>query len=460
MNRFAAALIIARKDLKLAFRDRTGLLVGFGLPVVLVLAFGFIYQMTFGRPGGMSRTGLSVRDSDETPTSQAFLAELRASKFLAVDPEEGAPQPDAAKLRKQIEDGDIHHALIIDAGFEQTLKDGKLPKVTLLRDPGREMEDQLVSIGILQALISSQGTSISSALTTRAMIAAGLPESYTDRIDSLSRGFSQAIGTLFAESGTPAPSTSTEGTATGTGANASKRGGISLEDVFGKVLPVERVDIQSPQRPAQLSYMMAHNIAGIATMMLMFGLVACASVLLTERDEGTLRRLLLAPVDGTSLLLGKFLYAAIMGAIQLVILFAVGSAVFQVNVLRDPLTLGIASLALLACVTSFGMLIAVIAKSVKQAEGMSTVLILLMSALGGAWFPLEMFSLPPIGEIVTHCTLTYWGVHALKATLYHGKDFTDASFLRDIAVLLGFAVVAGAATVALFRKRFLGSLAR
>jgi ABC-type multidrug transport system permease subunit len=189
-------------------------------------------------------------------------------------------------------------------------------------------------------------------------------------------------------------------------------------------------------------------------MMLMSGLVACSVTLLVERDAGTLRRLLVAAIDRRAVLLGKFLLCMVMGLLQLVILFGVGELVFAVGTFRDPLTLLVLALTWTLCATSFGMLVAAWAKTQKQAEGLSTLLILVFAAIGGCWFPIQIADLPLAANIVTHATPTYWAMSAFQGMFWHQRSFLEPSMLLPIAVQLAFAVIGGALALRLFARRY------
>jgi len=451
MRLLRASWTIARKDLRVYFRDRTGMLLGFGLPVVLVLAFGFIYKMTFGAPGGLSRTTLWVTDEDDSAASRGFLERLRAADLLAVRPRTNEPRRPREELRALVEDGEAHHALVIEAGFEQTLREERIPELTMYRDPDRDMESQLVSIGLLQAFVSGDAGELAPLLTARALKLGGLPEAWSDRILDLSRGFSDSIEALFGqaqdlgllEEEDPKPDDTDQAD-----------GGLGFGTIMSRLVPVNDVDIKPPARPKQLSFMLAHNISGISVMMLMFGLVACGTMLIQEREQGTMARLLMAAVPRESLLFGKFLFTAVVGACQLAVMFTVGALVFQVNLIRDPVTLLVLCLALIFAVTAFGMLIAAFARTTKQAEGSATLIILVMSALGGAWFPVQMFDLPTAGAIAARCTLTWWAMSGFQGMLWYGKTWTDPGVLRDVGVLLAFGAAASLIAVRLFRRRF------
>ncbi len=447
MNLLHATWTLARKDLRLYLRDRTGMLLGFGLPVVLVLTFGFVYKMAFGRQGGMTTTTLWVADLDQTDTSRAFLSALRANNMLSVRPRAGEDAAGADALRSKVEDGEAHHALVIQPGFAEELDAGRFPALTMYRDPDRTLEAQLVSIALMQSFFHAADPQQAAPLmTARALELAGLPEAWRERMQALARGFSGSVEALFLEAQAqdllPA------------GAPGAEPAAPDFSTVMRGLIPVENVDIKPPDRPKELSYMLAHNVSGISVMMLMFGLVACGTLLIQEREQGTLRRLLLSAMPRRSILWGKFLFTAIIGVLQLALMFAVGELVFGVSLLHDPATLLVLSAALVFAVTAFGMLIASLARTTRQAEGLSTIIILVMSAVGGAWFPIQMFDLPLAGEIVAKCTLTWWAMSSFQGMFWHGKPWTDPSMLGQIGVLLAFGAIAAGCAGFAFRRRY------
>lgn len=450
MNPLRAAWIVAKKDLALAVRDRTGLLLGFLLPIVLVGAFGFIFKVSFGKEGGgMDRATLWVADEDGTDASRAFIAALREAATIRLRPAADDEPASRDALRAKVEGGDAHHALVIEKGFAEALAGERFPPLALLRDPDRQVESQMISIGVMSAFFSSQGPGLSHLFTARALELAGLPPEWHDRIVAITKTFSTTIGGLFdeserAESDTAAASTSEPEPAAQ---------GPDFASMFSQLVPMTTTDVRPTERP-QISYWLAQTVCGNAIMMLMFGLVACGQALLREREEGTLSRLLISRLPRSSILWGKALMAAMMGIAQLLVVFSFGSLVFQVNFMADPATLLIVSAATIFAITGFGIVVAAWAKTQKQAEGLSTVIILVMSALGGAWFPIQMVDLPFAAQVVTRCTLTHWAMTSYQGMLWHAKSWTDPSMLTSLGVLVGFGIAALVTAHVLFVKRY------
>ena len=427
MKRTSAAWALARKDLRLFFRDRTGVLLGFLLPVSLVTIFGYLMGMMTGGGGGgpMPRATVWVADEDGTARSAAMLEELRGSAMLRLRPRldaEGAlidTPRDAATLRTQVEEGDVDLALILEPGFGAALDAGTTAPITLVRDPGMSLESQLVGISILQALASLTDGAVFTDLVASQMREAGTPEVAIEGMRQMSTAID--MGPLMS----------------GEGLYATE-------------------DYRPPDRDEDVTYAQAQAVGGIAVMMVLFGLTSAAVTLLREREEGTMRRLLSLPLPASAVLMGKALSVAIVGLMQITVLFLVGEMLFGIGIWRDPITLFALMISTVAAASAFGLLIAGWAKTPKQAEGMSTLIILVMSCLGGSWFPLQMLDLPAGISIAMRLTLNHWSVSGFQDLFWRTDSLADASIQTSIGVLWLFTVVAGWLALRLFRRNYLG----
>jgi ABC-2 type transport system permease protein len=448
MNTWSAAVLIARKDLNLYRRDRTGLLLGLLLPILLVAVFGSVMKFAFGGEGGIPRVTIWVCDEDDTAASQKFIAALREVSMLSVQPRVKQEARTAEDLRSLVVDGEAHHALVVGKGFGEALANATEPQLTLVRDPGRHMESRLIGIGLMQAMMSAGDGKSMSWMMGSMMQRFGMSDEGVDRMRTGMDVIQNLIG-MFASGSEP------KLRAPDAGDVDTKR--IDMTSMFEQMVPVTKEDVSPPARPKNLGFQLAQSVSGMTVMMLMFGLMACSSMLLIERDQGTLRRLLVSRAPRHAVLLGKFLFCFIVGMIQLLVLFAFGELVFSIGAFRDPLTLLALSVTWAAAATSFGILISVWAKTAKQAEGVSTLLILVMAALGGCWFPIQMADLPWYGEVITRSTLTYWAMEGFQGMFWHQKSWTDPVMLRSMGVLWGFVVIAGGLSWRLWRRRFVGT---
>jgi ABC-2 type transport system permease protein len=178
---------------------------------------------------------------------------------------------------------------------------------------------------------------------------------------------------------------------------------------------------------------------------LLFAVSASAASLFRERDAGIFQRVLAAPVTRAQILWGKFVYGVSIGLFQLIVLFFAGRVLFGIEVEKHlGLLMLVCTFAAAAC-TSFGMLLAAIAPNAEAANGLATFLIMLMSALGGAWFPISM--MPAFIQQFSKLTLVYWSMEGFSAVLWAGNGFMQ---LLPILGILG-GITAIVMTVAVWR---------
>lgn len=477
MNLLRSAWTIACKDLRCYFRDRTGVLLGFLLPIALVTVMGFVMQFAFGGSGGMPKVNLVVLDHDQTPSSQKFVEELRTSKML--DVELRPPEETEEQARQLVADGEQHHVLVLQAGYEKAVQGNETPPILMFRDPGRSNEGQMIQVALMQASMATSNGKMWVAGLRESLKESGVDPGQVTQIITAADQFSSLIaGAISMQLDGAGPQGQAAGNGektkadpptkddSGQGKNdpetkdsgddsAKQRSPMLMDDFMGQMVPVKKVDIAPPDRPKNLSHQIAQSIAGMVVMMLMFGVMACGTMLLLEREQGTLRRLLMSSIPRESILWGKFLFAVVVAIIQLVVLILYSEAVFRVHSFRDPITLIVLCVTWAAAATSFGMLIASWAKTNKQAEGISTLLILVLAALGGCWFPIQIASLPMFAEIVTKCTITYWAMSGFQGMYWHLHSWTHPSMLLAIGVQWIFVFVAAGASLYFFRKRYL-----
>lgn len=434
----SSALTLASKDFRVYFRDRTGMLLGFVLPIGLVSVFGFITQFAFGGGDAMPKAELWVADEDRSEQSAQLVEHLRQADTLRLRPREDEEARSRDDARELVETGEAHHALVIEPGFGDAVTRGEVPELTLLRDPGRSMEDQLVRLGLTQAMMATTQGRLLPSMLGQQLGHAGVPDDAVEDVVASNEKARSALDQYFAQQ------------AQGGGAGAGD--GLDFQAIFSDLVPVNEVDVAPPERRRTLTYSLAQSVSGVTVMMLMFGLVACGSTLIREREEGTLPRLLVAAAPRDAVLFGKFLFAAGSGLMQVAVLFAWGELLFRVGMFQKPWTLVVISVTVTAAVTAFGVLIAAWARTTKQAEGVSTLLILVMSALGGAWFPVQLFDLPVYAEAVTRSTLTWWAMSAYQQMLWNQASWTAPPVLQSLGVLWGFALVASFLAWRLYRS--------
>jgi ABC-type multidrug transport system permease subunit len=191
-------------------------------------------------------------------------------------------------------------------------------------------------------------------------------------------------------------------------------------------------------RKKSIDWALIQSFAGTAVMMLLFGVAAIGSSLLGEREEGTLKRLLYAPMNPLQILFGKMLYSMLLATIQLIVMLA-----FTVWVLGLEINGNLFYVFLLIIITayacaSFGVFIASISGSRKQAESLATIVILIMSAIGGSMIPL--FFMPPFMRKMAVVSINYWSIQGFFDVLGRNAGFMDIALSIAMLLLIGTAM--------------------
>ena len=94
----------------------------------------------------------------------------------------------------------------------------------------------------------------------------------------------------------------------------------------------------------------------------------------------------------TGVLIGKWILLALIGCLQLTVMFLWGRVAFGLPLFSHLPGFTVMTLFTAAAAAALGLVLASLAKSRAQLSGFSTILILTMSALGGSMFPRFLMS--------------------------------------------------------------------
>src|SRR5258707_555803 len=145
-----------------------------------------------------------------------------------------------------------------------------------------------------------------------------------------------------------------------------------------------------------------------------------ARTILQEKEDGTFRRLLIAPVNKYALLGGKLLAQFILTLAQLTFFFVVGYFAFHLNIGSVPAVIALLIGASFAA-TGLGILLVSVVKTRRQLNAIVPLVVLVTSAIGGAWWPL--FLEPTWMQQIAKIGLTAWAMEGLNGEMIYGKDF-------------------------------------
>jgi len=391
-------LVIMAKDLSQALRDWKTALFLLVMPLAFTVFFGLA---AIGSPQA-ARLRIGWIDHDGGPLAPALRTVLEASP--AVQLEELATDG-LAGAESDVRAGRLAAAVEVPAGWSAALSGGGATALPVVADTasasGRSAVEE-VRVGAGRVLGSAAAARLSLEAASAAGVAA-VPEGW------LRRAFAAALEAWSRPRVT---------------VDATTAGALRVASGFTQASP------------------------GMIVQFAIFGLITSAMIVVVERKSGALRRLLTTPTSAVTIVGGHF--AAMLAIIlaQEAILVACGQFLFGVDYLRAPGATAVMAVALAAWAAALGLLIGALARKEQQVVAFSLAAMFVFSALGGAWFPLDVAGSG--FARVGHLLPSAWAMTGLQNIVLRGEGLR--SVLAPAGILIAWAC--GFAAVAAWRFRF------
>ena len=188
-------------------------------------------------------------------------------------------------------------------------------------------------------------------------------------------------------------------------------------------------------------------IPGTMVMFTMLVLLGAAVQVVIEREQGLLRRLASTPIRPASIVAGKWLARMALGLVQIGFALLVGRVLFRMDWGAAIGMAGVTLFAWAAFNASLALLLANVARSKGQMEGIGVIVTLALAALGGCWWPIEIA--PGWMQSLAAFLPTGWTMDALHRLVNFG--YGPAVAIPHVAALVAGALVCGAAAARTFR---------
>jgi len=189
-------------------------------------------------------------------------------------------------------------------------------------------------------------------------------------------------------------------------------------------------------------------VPGEMVMLTMLVLLTSGAILLViERDQGLLRRLASTPISPGAIVLGKWTARMILGIVQLSFAMVAGIVLFKMKWGSAWPMVVVVLLAWAAFCASLALVLGSLARSNNQMAGLGVLTSMLLAALGGCWFPIEIA--PSWMQTLSRLIPTGWTMHALHQLVNFGSG--PASAIGDVIALAVGALVLGWIGTRVFR---------
>ena len=394
-------LTLARKDLLETRRDRLSALFIFVMPLAFTTFFGLLLG------GANNRLPLAVQNADGGAQARQLVAALQRSKAVRVVPR------GAADFEGYVADGKAAAGLIIPAGFSAAVEAGKPAPLTLVSTAG-----STGGLGAATEVLAVAGRLVATELAARL----GVSEALARRQAPAGGAAGAALRAQLMARARPAA------------AQAMAHPALSVRTV------------EAGTAAGQVPSGFVLSSPGMMVNFIMFSLTTAGIALILERRNGTLQRLMTTRVRRWELIAGKIAGMFALTFVQQILLIAVGQLAFGVDYLRDPPALLLMMVALSLVASSLGLLLACVLTSEQALIATVVIVSMSISALSGAWFPLDITG--PAFQFVGHLLPTAWILDGLRGIIVRGFG------VRDVLPAFGIALAWAAGLFALAVARF------
>jgi ABC-2 type transport system permease protein len=356
---------------------------------------------------------VAIVDEVQSADSIRLLAALNSEATVTVIPD----VVDRATALDLVHRGTADVALIVRADGESLATAAGLaaPPLLLLVDPSRNVAATVLSGQLQRAYFTA------------------LPDLAIGRVAEL-------IGTEFTEF-SPGQQAEIDSGLAGLreSAGSGQRGGWSFEEL----LEHENVAGQT----AALNHI-AYYAGAVAFMFLLFAAAQNAVGILDDQAAGILDRIAAGPGGMTVVMNGRFIFLILQGMVQGTVIFAVAWLLYGVDVPGNFGAWLLISFSAAVLAAGLGLVLVSACRTRAQAQILPTVVILIMSAIGGSMVP--RFFMPSWLQTLGWITPNTWALEAYSGLFWRGEPLLV--LLPRCAGLFGVGLLALAISHLLARR--------
>ncbi|MFC7394947.1 ABC transporter permease [Scopulibacillus cellulosilyticus] len=357
---------IILKELKLMLKEKRSYFFLLIMPLLMIVMFGSIFGNTDN-----STIDIHVIDQDHSLASKAFLGQMNHIK--GIDLKQTSSKNTKDEIDK-IKKGQLASVLVINKGFQKSLKEGKQADLKLYQDP-------------------SSASSVAPVKAVLKNIANGYRE----------QKLSQTL--------------------------AAK--GVSKADI-SKTL-AQPIQIKDVDTTAQGINYISQVVPGMTVMFVFYIMISMAKRFFDEKKSGLLARVQSTTVKPFQYLIGMWLPFVIIVIAQCVLLFAFGHWVYDLH-LGDLAALGLIIICISICSSGIGLALSLIVSSENTAMVISQIIALGGAMVGGLWMP--SYLMPSFVQTIGHFTPQFWAQKSLQDVIAHGAHISNV--LEGLGILIAF----------------------
>lgn len=394
---------VSWKNLQVLAKDRGEVAILFLLPLLL----GTLIAVGAGGGGGEDETihlDVYLVNQDDGPYGDMVVAALDGIEVLRIEEINSSAEADVF-----VGEGKKLAAIVIPAGFSDSIDAYDPTTVDVIIDPVQEQYAAhvtgLVNYAVAPPIIVGE---IQYAIRTL-LDESGLLEDAQPEVRQAVEA--QAVGSMMTQ----------------------------LQELESNPLIIVDTGDEDEEFEEESFNPFAIIIPGFTVMFAFFLIGTIAQSLHTERDHGTFRRLLAAPLDRGSIIGGTMFAFMMVVFLQVLFLFGVAAGVFDMPVGNSIPGLLLMTLALSIASASLGLLLGSVTRSGREAGALGLLLGFILAGLGGVLLSFRVYEAEGILGVVGLMTPHAHAVEGFWRIIVDGHGV--AAVWPQALILLGFALL-------------------
>lgn len=392
------------KDLQQLVRNWMTPLFLVVMPIGFTLFFGMIFS-----GGGQEDPRLPVAFVDQdggSILSIHLLGLLDASD--AVRPV--VSDESVTRVEKRVSDADLAGAVIVPSGYSERVLAGKDVPLTVIVDSGAAA-GPVAQTTIQAAVMRLHGAVKAAQLSAEALEAQGRATDESLLVEALDKAIA-----------------------------------VWRDPPLTVVATQSRAVIEEGEEASVMATRYGQASPGMMVQFSIAGIIGAAQIIVLERKSRSLQRLLTTAISRAEIILGHWLAMFVMILAQLVLLMGFGQ-LLGVDYMREPVAVLLLAVTMALWTASLGLLIGTLAKTEEQTIIFAMIPMFILSALGGAWMPLEVTG--KAFQTVGHFLPTAWAMDGIQNIIVRGLGLESA--LLPAGIMLAYAAALFALAVWRFK---------
>jgi linearmycin/streptolysin S transport system permease protein len=215
---------------------------------------------------------------------------------------------------------------------------------------------------------------------------------------------------------------------------AAAQGARGLGRAGAVPVPIVLADVSTSSRQLDAGTFYA---AGMAVFFLFFTVQFGISSILDERRDGTLARMLVAPIRRSTVLIGKLMTSLVLGIASMSVLALATHFLLSAH-WGDPVGVALLIVSGVIAATAIMALVATLARTPDQAQSWQSMVALVMGMLGGTFFPVAQ-----AGGLLAGLSLATPQAWFLRGIENLAGGAGAGAVIGPVLAMLGFALVTG-----------------